>query len=65
MSEKSERYKYKHCKSPKDCCENIIVNHDDNFDYNSTLYYHCACCFTDWLITDFYDKSTIYYEYSR
>ena len=65
MKEKSERYKHKHCKCPKGYWEIIIVDHDENFDDNSTIYYHCDLCGVDWLITDFYDESIIYYKHIK
>jgi len=61
--EQQNRYLHKKCKCPKDCWEIIIVDHDENFNDEATIYYHCVYCGTDWLITDYYDESKIFYSH--
>lgn len=59
---KYNRYKHKHCNCPKDYWEIIIVDHDENFNDEARIYYHCAFSGTEWLITDYYDESIIYHR---
>lgn len=61
-SKKYNRYKHKHCCCPIHYWEIIVVDFDENFSDNSTIYYHCDYCGVDWLITDFDDESIVYYK---
>ena len=51
---------YKKCKCPDDCFEVIVVDHDENFDDRSTIYYHCTNCGTDFAIVDFYTEEILF-----
>ena len=48
------------CECPASEKERIIVDHDENFNDLSTVYYHCQNCDIDEWIIDYYTSEILY-----
>jgi hypothetical protein len=52
--------KYKKCDCPIEYWEVIIYDYDEDFNYKSTMHFHCDKCGIDWCIVDFYTEKVLY-----
>lgn len=55
-----KRIKNKKCDCSNSYWEVIIYDYDEDFDFNSTIHYHCDYCGIDWFVTDFYTGKILY-----
>jgi len=51
---------FKVCKCPIDYWEDIVVSGDENFEYRSTIYYHCDYCGEDFAVLGFETGEILY-----
>jgi hypothetical protein len=58
--DKEELYKYKFCDCPKEDWEVIVVDYDENFNEESTIYHHCVNCDDDFIIENYYTGKFYY-----
>ncbi len=57
---KNNLLRFKMCNCPQEYWEEIVVDHDENFNDRSVIYFHCDFCGEDFAIIDFYTGEILY-----
>lgn len=54
--------KYKKCKCSEDYWEEIVVENDFHYAFQTVIYYHCSCCGEDFRVENFYTRKKVTYS---